>query len=330
MEDTNCSLAVEMTDVGSGANSPTQNIVTQLLLIPIFVISLIGNTCTIAIISSFKKQRVPDVLVLGIAMTDLLATFVPVPMSIYSYVTEMSFPECSPLCVFYATIAQFTRYSSALIFTVIAVERYLAICTPFFYRSHCSPRLFWLLLLLSWLVACILALPPALDESTRITSSRGFCLFDFTTAYAIVIIVYALVQFLVVLVCFVRVTVELLRVKRRRRRMSSFRRASSINAARQKKGIKPVAQSPGLVSRISDLGKSIKTAAPALSGKLQLGAESQFLRMFAVVVFFFYLSWLPIVVSVVCVYMCMHSSCILVTSEHACHCGSCVRTLPQT
>ena len=46
------------------------------------------------------------------------------------------------------------------------------------------------------------------------------------------------------------------------------------------------------------MGKSLKTAAPALSDKLQLGSEAQFLRMFIVVVIFFYLSWLPVVVSV--------------------------------
>ena len=289
----NCSLIENM--VNSSESAATY--ATQLLVVPIFVISLVGNTCTIAVIASFKKQRVPDVLVLGLAITDMIATLIPIPMTIYSYVTLKTFPECSPLCVIYATIAQFTRYSSALITTIIAFERYLAICRPFFYRSRCSPAVFWLCLVISWLLAGILAIPPG--PLWLLSTHTGYCLFDFTTDYAIAIIVYGLVQFVVVLVCFVRVTVELIKVKRRRDRMSFFRRAAkkrSASTSTSKESRPP--PSPGLVSRISDLGKSLKTAAPVLSDKLQLGSEAQFLRMFIVVVIFFYLSWLPVVVSV--------------------------------
>ena len=299
-----CSLIEDM----QGNSSDSSLSVSQLLIVPIFVISLVGNTCTIAVIASFKKQRVPDVLVLGLAITDMVATLIPIPMTIFSYLTLKTFPECSALCVTYATIAQFTRYSSALITTVIAFERYLAICRPFFYRSRCSPAVFWLFLVISWLLAGTLAILPG--PLKLLSAHTGYCLFNFTTPYAIAIIVYGLVQFVVVLVCFVRVTVELIKVKRRRERMSFFRRVARKQSTAKDKESRPP-PSPGLVSRISDLGKSLKTAAPALSDKLQLGSEAQFLRMFIVVVIFFYLSWLPVVVSVpLSSIACSFTSCI--------------------
>ena len=55
-------------------------------LIFIFVFSLIGNVCTVAVVSQFKQHKLPDVLVIGLACTDLIATFIPVPMSLYSYI----------------------------------------------------------------------------------------------------------------------------------------------------------------------------------------------------------------------------------------------------
>ena len=53
---------------------------------------------------------------------------------------------------------------------------------------------------------------------------------------------------------------------------------------------------PSPTLRISDLGKSIKRAAPVISEKFQLGVEAQFVRMLFSVVLLFYVSWTTIVV----------------------------------
>lgn len=190
-----------------------------LSLIVIFVVSLLGNVCTIAILASFKQRRLPDILVIGLACTDLIATFIPVPMSLYSYITLLQFEEDSFSCQFYGTVAQFTRYASVLIVTVIALERYFAVNQPFAYRKHASPWKITIILLICWLTALILALVPVLDRSTSVLSHDGFCLFDFASNYAISILVYAGIQYCVVLVCFILVTGKLLRVYRRRKRL---------------------------------------------------------------------------------------------------------------
>ena len=190
------------------------DLAVQLLVIPIFVISLIGNVATIAVISLFKERKVPDVLVLGLAITDLLATIIPVPMSIYSYVSLMDFCQGSPACDTYGTIAMFTRNSSVLITTVIAVERYLAICKPFFYKRHCTPLRFAVVLIISWATAFVLAIVPAVHPDIAIITHHGFCLFDFASRYSIAVIVpMALLLFIVqflwmfLLVCFILVTI---------------------------------------------------------------------------------------------------------------------------
>ena len=188
-------------------------------LIVIFVLAFIGNIFTIAVISKFKVHKVPDVLVIGLALTDLLATLVPVPMTIYAYVANAPYEEGTVGCTLYGTIAQFTRYSSALIVTLISLERYFAINRPFIYRKYATPRKFVVILIICWALAFALAVAPALDPNTAIIPHGGICLFDFVTGYAYSVLVYTAIQYVIVFMCFVLVSIQLLKVYRRRKKL---------------------------------------------------------------------------------------------------------------
>ena len=50
--------------------------------------------------------------------------------------------------------------------------------------------------------------------------------------------------------------------------------------------------------RISDIGITLKKAAPILTERLQLGIEAQFAGMLFAVVALFYVSWTTLVVSI--------------------------------
>lgn len=208
-----------MDNISYSSNVTDVDLPKTVSLVFIFVLSLFGNVCTVAIVSQFKQHKLPDVLVIGLACTDLIATFIPVPMSLYSYITLQQFDEGSFACNFYGTVAQFTRYASVLIVTIISLERYFAVNRPFIYRTHATPRKCIAVLICCWILALALALAPALDSNTPISSHDGFCLFDFSSNYAISIVVYGAVQFFIVLVCFILVTVNLLRVYRRRKEL---------------------------------------------------------------------------------------------------------------
>ena len=188
-------------------------------LLLIFIIALIGNICTIAIVSRFKIHKVPDVLVIGLALTDLGSTVIPVSMSLYSYITLNQFSQGSFACKFYATTAQFTRFSSVWIVTLVAVERYFAVNKPFVYRKYASPLKFVWILIGCWILAFALAIAPALDGNTKVRQHDGYCLFSFTSAYAISIVVWGGIQFIVVFICFVLVTAKLIRVNHRRNKL---------------------------------------------------------------------------------------------------------------
>ena len=73
---------------------------------------------------------------------------------------------------------------------------------------------------------------------------------------------------------------------------------------------------PKLTTRISDLGKSLKTG---ISEKFQLGVEAEFGRMFFFVVLLFYITWTTIVVSV---HMCKYTWCVCMDAC-VCACALC-------
>ena len=80
---------------------------------------------------------------------------------------------------------------------------------------------------------------------------------------------------------------------------------------------------PSPTFRISDLGKSLKRAAPVISEKFQLGVEAQFVRMLFSVVLLFYVSWTTIVVSL-CTYLDTHN---YVNCTHTISCGALCRQI---
>lgn len=234
----NCSVAEGVMDdlmnCTNGTMGPRLELERGVTLALIFVASLIGNVSTIILVSRFKVHKVPDVLVIGVALTDLMATFIPVTMSAISYFTGIQYDQGSVLCNFYATVAQFTRYSSALIVTLISVERYFAVNRPFFYRKYATPFRVTLILLCCWVAAMILAIVPAVDSGTTILHHNGYCLFDFATNYAIVIIVYAGVQYVIVFACFVLVIAKLIRVYYRRKQMKVQGNYNRTSRARER------------------------------------------------------------------------------------------------
>lgn len=234
--DTNCSHELPGLLEGRCSNGGTCESNVSLdrgvTIILVLVVSLIGNLCTILLLSRFKVHKIPDVLVMGLALTDLLATTVPVPMSTYAYFAGIDFTQGCILCDFFGTLAQFTRYSSSLIVTLVALERYFAVNRPFIYRKHATPKRFVFILILCWLLALLLAVVPLVDgDFTIIITHSGFCLFDLTSKYAIIIVVYSGIQYVTVFLCFILVTVQLIKVYRRRKKLKvqgKYNRTSKV------------------------------------------------------------------------------------------------------
>ena len=202
-------------------------------ILVIFIIALIGNIGTIIILSKFKVHKVPDVLVSGLALNDLFTNLVPIPMSMFAYFKGINYLEGSFLCRFFGFSAQFSRYSSALIVTLVSLERYYAVNRPFIYRKYATPKKFVFIICGCWLIALALAIGPVVENNTIISQHDGFCLFDLSSYYAIVVLGFAGIQYVTVLVCFILVSITLLKVQRRRKKLKvpgNFNYSSSVHS----------------------------------------------------------------------------------------------------
>jgi len=232
---TNCSYLTEVLDDSHNCSDVLSEVVTSrqhdincvpnpdyekaFTVVVILIVSLIGNIGTIGILSRFKIHKVPDILVIGLALTDLLASMVPIPMSMISYFRGLNYLEGTIECDFFGVLAHFTRYSSIGIVSLVSLERYFAVNRPFTYRKHATPKKFAVILLFCWLVAFVMAVIPALDPGSTISQHQGYCLFDLASYYAIIVLIFAAINYVIVFVCFVLVMVNLMRVYRRRKKM---------------------------------------------------------------------------------------------------------------
>lgn len=268
-------------------------------LLAIALVATLGNFMTIFIMLKFKTIKIPDLLVIALAINDLITTLIPVIMSIIAYLRGKDYEMDSHPCNFFGVIAAYTRFTAALLVTVISVERYLAVKKPLFYRKHCTPSLFKKLLVCVFVFNALLAFPPAVDPNTPINAYHGFCLFSFPRIYAISIVVYANVQFIIVLFCFICIVKELYHLHRRRKQMTAQNMYNKYSNAIQR-GDSVTFSRPGIVSRVSDLGQRLKKTAPVIGEWLQLSIEAQFARMLLAVTILFYIDWMPTVVSKKC------------------------------
>ena len=267
-------------------------------LLAIAVVAMFGNFMTIFIMLKFKTIKIPDLLVIALAVDDLIATMIPMTMSIVAYLRGKDYDMDSTECNFFGVIAAYTRFTAALLVTVISVERYLAVKKPMFYRKHCTPSLFKKLLVLVFIFNALLAFPPAVDPNTPINAYHGYCLFSFPRIYAIFIVIYANVQFIIVLFCFICIVKEMYHLHRRRKRMTAQNMYNKYSTAMNRESV--TFSKPGFVSKVSDLGQRLKKTAPVIGEWLQLSIEAQFARMLLAVTVLFYINWMPTVVSEKC------------------------------
>lgn len=280
----NCTQVLEKVDYARGIS-----------LLVIALVAALGNSMTIFIMLKFKTIKIPDLLVIALAIDDLIATLIPMTMSIVAYLSGNDYDMGSAACNFFGIIAAYTRFTAALLVTVISVERYLAVRKPLFYRKHCTPSLFKKILVLVFLSNAVIAFPPAVDPNTPINEYHGFCLFSFPRIYAIFIVIYANVQFIIVLFCFVCIVKELYNLHQRRKQMTAQNMYNKYSSAMNRENLSFTRS--GLVSKVSDLGQRLKKTAPAIGEWLQLSVEAQFARMLLVVTILFYINWMPTVVS---------------------------------
>nr|DBA29766.1 TPA: hypothetical protein GDO54_005826 [Pyxicephalus adspersus] len=133
------------------------NLLFFTLVLILYIGTICGNIMIIMLIYYSKTLHSPMYFFLSqLSISDILLTtdIVPIMLNIILHErTPISFPGCVTQLYIFGSIETFECY----LLTVMAYDRYLAICSPLHYVSIMNNELCVKLVLSSWLVSCSMA-----------------------------------------------------------------------------------------------------------------------------------------------------------------------------
>ena len=198
----------------------------SLLILEMFIIFL--NTLAIIVILRFKKKYNPDILIFSLAVADLLKAFIPLNMSLVAYLGDKAMVQASDACKIFGWTAFTLNSGIMLVMTLMAIDRYVAICRPFRYKHLLSrKRLICLIIGVFVFSATHSALPLIGIGRIQSYNNGSFCHFDFDSTipvnmgYNIFVLVLGISMLVVVIFCYTRAMFSVQGLIRRQRRMST-------------------------------------------------------------------------------------------------------------
>uniref|UniRef100_W5NL83 Trace amine associated receptor 13a n=1 Tax=Lepisosteus oculatus TaxID=7918 RepID=W5NL83_LEPOC len=116
-------------------------------------LTVCGNLLVIISISHFKQLHTPtNLLLLSLAVADFLVGATVMPLSITTLI-ETCWYFGDILCSFYKSLDCVLISVSLCNLVLIAIDRYFAVCDPFFYSTKITVNVMYLLILLSWFIS---------------------------------------------------------------------------------------------------------------------------------------------------------------------------------
>ena len=197
-----------------------------LLVLEVLIIML--NTLAIIVIVRFKQKYNPDILIFTLAVADLLKALIPLNMTLVAYLRGNEMKEGSPSCMIFGWTAFTLNCGIMLVMTIMAIDRYVAMCMPFRYKEYLpKKRLIYIIIGVFLFSGAHSMLPLTGIGKMRSYSNGSFCHFDFDSTrpasmgYSIFILALGFSMLAVVIFCYTRVMYSVKGLMRRQRRMST-------------------------------------------------------------------------------------------------------------
>ncbi|XP_032239480.2 5-hydroxytryptamine receptor 7 [Nematostella vectensis] len=232
------SLGYNGSDITGGSITANQRCASAVYFALASLVVIAGNVLTLCVVGK-KKRRKPTDLLLGVLAATDLATPVLVLPFLVMYGSTGSWAGGKAACFMSAFLSMFLFKFSMLVASLVAIDRYLAISKPFFYRSKILIRPTRYAVGLSGVYSLALALIPFSGILLKVhkihTSEWPLCFFHWlaeqhaktlTTTYIILCSIDTGLAVLVVLLCNIGVVVYF--VKRRHQRGKNVAPVESV------------------------------------------------------------------------------------------------------
>ena len=209
-----------------------------LLCLEVFIIFL--NVIAIIVISRFKRKYNPDVLIFALAVADLMKALFPLNMTLVVYLGDKPMEQSSDKCKVFGWTAFTLNSGIMLVMTVMAIDRYLAMCWPFRYRELFSKKRLICTIVGSFVFSGTFSVFPLVGIGRIQAYHNGsFCHFDFDSTrpvnrgYSIFVLSLGFSMLVVVVFCYTRAMLSVRGLIKRQRRMSS--RSRNMDKSEQKR-----------------------------------------------------------------------------------------------
>ncbi|CAL1579927.1 unnamed protein product [Knipowitschia caucasica] len=208
----------------------------------IFLVGVVGNSLTCAVIFQYKVMQTPtNLYLLSLALSDLLVLLVGMPLELLELWQSYPFPLGEAGCYFKTFLFETVCFASVLNVTALSVERYIAVVHPLKVKSLSTRAHVKKVIVLLWVMSMVCAvpntslhgilfLPPVFGR--QFPRSAMCYLVQPTWMYKLTILVTALVFFLLpVLVMGVLYLLIGLTLSRERTHCSTTSGAISVSEA---------------------------------------------------------------------------------------------------
>uniref|UniRef100_A0A182P000 G-protein coupled receptors family 1 profile domain-containing protein n=1 Tax=Anopheles epiroticus TaxID=199890 RepID=A0A182P000_9DIPT len=290
---------VDPSSPGPATGSPNvsvSTIVISIILLAVIVGTVIGNVLVCVAVCLVRKLRRPcNYLLVSLAISDLCVALLVMPMALlYEVLEEWRFGEV--FCDIWVAFDVLSCTASILNLCAISVDRYWAITKPLEYGVKRTPRRMIACIVLVWLAAACISLPPLLilgnEHEINGQPACSVCQNFFYQIYA------TLGSFYIPLAVMLFVYFQIFRAARRivmEEKRAQKRLESAINGATQ-----PVVQGKkppiGLVGeKVGPPVAKVTTGASPQNKRLrfQLAKERKASTTLGIIMSAFTICWLP-------------------------------------
>ncbi|XP_050069773.1 5-hydroxytryptamine receptor 1-like [Anopheles maculipalpis] len=271
-------------------------IVISIILLAVIVGTVIGNVLVCVAVCLVRKLRRPcNYLLVSLAISDLCVALLVMPMALlYEVLEEWRFGEV--FCDIWVAFDVLSCTASILNLCAISVDRYWAITKPLEYGVKRTPRRMIACIVLVWLAAACISLPPLLilgnEHEINGQPACSVCQNFFYQIYA------TLGSFYIPLAVMLFVYFQIFRAARRivmEEKRAQKRLESAINGATQvvqQQEKKP----PGMKAGVGEKGVAVKVTTSSPQNKrlrFQLAKERKASTTLGIIMSAFTICWLP-------------------------------------
>lgn len=141
-------------------------------LLPVIVITLLGNALVAATVLTVRKLRhPPNFLLVSLALSDFCVGFVVLPLGGYQLITR-KWPLGPNVCRIWASCDVLLCTSSILNLCAVSVDRYFAITKPLKYGPKRTTRRMLCYIVIVWLLAFCISVVPIFTIAPVETSNQ--------------------------------------------------------------------------------------------------------------------------------------------------------------